>query len=365
MKNLEELNKLVKQKYETCVYGRLFSTKKCSKEIIKAHSIPRAKILERFSPENKHVYSVVDAVNIFELFRNNGKFRNAKKIGISKASVFKGLCKHHDQLLFPVSDQLNLQEFESESKKQALKEYALRTLLRETYAKISTIKQIINLTSKGIIRTNPVIEPFISGVITGNISGIRDLEREIRTAIEAIQSRKKYYHVVEIKLLKYLPIIWNTTFSPLYNPFSLKQRTFDPKGNEWPKVYFIGLSDKVEGLTRIFLFTLKKDKSFIEKFFLPFKEELKKSTNNPDFLINFLTKYAILYGDNIYFHPDYWENLENVKKTTIFSLFERGAQPWKFYDKDFFRGIQLCKDATNKILTLEKPTKLYLTEYFA
>lgn len=341
----------------------MFSARKCSKEIIKAHSIPRAKILERFSPENKHVYSLVDAVNIFELFRNNGKIKDAKKIGISKASIFQGLCKYHDQLLFPVSDRLNLQEFESKEKKQALKEYALRTLLRETYAKISAIKQIITLVLEGAIKIDLNTEQFINSFIEGNRLGIRDLEKEIQTAIKAIQSTKNHYYVVDIKLTNYIPVIWNIAFSPLYNPFSPEQRTFNPKGNKWPKIYFLGLADKEENLTRIFLFTPKKNRNFFKHFFFPFKQELKKLTNSQDYLINFLTKYAILNGDNIYFHPEYWENLDSNQKKIIFFLLERGAHVWEFYNKDFFKGMQLCKDGA-KILILEKPTKLYLTEYF-
>ncbi|EJG0781659.1 hypothetical protein HYO48_22635 [Vibrio parahaemolyticus] len=96
--------------------------------IIKAHSIQRASSLEAIASDDNHVYEMSESLN-------KQGFVTLKKQGISRASVFKGFCKFHDDQVFKKVD-TNL--FDCSNEHLAL--YAYRSICREVFVKQNSLE---------------------------------------------------------------------------------------------------------------------------------------------------------------------------------------------------------------------------------
>src|ERR1035437_4931680 len=89
----EVIQESKKSKEKMCLHPE--ADKTVCNEIIKAHSIQRAKILENIS-RNQHVYSFSSHIgDINKLVRFEPKL-----IGINEASTFTGFCNMHDTETF-------------------------------------------------------------------------------------------------------------------------------------------------------------------------------------------------------------------------------------------------------------------------
>lgn len=69
----------------------------CKGNIVKAHSISNKSMLKSIE-NNGHVYLLQPSINGEMLF---------KKVGISKATTFKGYCSHHDTQIYKVLDNIS------------------------------------------------------------------------------------------------------------------------------------------------------------------------------------------------------------------------------------------------------------------
>jgi hypothetical protein len=102
---------------------------KCTKKIIKAHSVSKSSSLKEIAV-NGHVLTTFKVNHDFS--RASSHKITPKLIGINKASTFNGFCSHHDKSLFsPIEDQ----PFEATVKQCFLVAY--RAVSRELYAKRS------------------------------------------------------------------------------------------------------------------------------------------------------------------------------------------------------------------------------------
>lgn len=103
----------------------------CSKEIIKAHTIPKSTSLKSIE-ENGHVYGL----NFSHMsYVKNGRKLIHELVGINKASTFSGFCKTHDDAIF---SPIEKQRFENIPEHCFLLMY--RAFSRELYAKMTSLK---------------------------------------------------------------------------------------------------------------------------------------------------------------------------------------------------------------------------------
>ncbi|NJM11300.1 MAG: hypothetical protein HC889_04875 [Synechococcaceae cyanobacterium SM1_2_3] len=99
-------------------------------EIISAHSIQKKGQLGLIA-ENGHVYKIIADLSTL---KKSGGYLLPKKIGVNKVSTFLGFCKHHDNALFKIIDNLPLEPL---AKQIVL--YAYRCICREYFVKENAI----------------------------------------------------------------------------------------------------------------------------------------------------------------------------------------------------------------------------------
>lgn len=134
-------------------------------EIINAHSIQKSGQLNLLA-ENGHVYRLNAD---FSTLRDNEGIPAPKKIGVRKASIFAGFCKHHDNALFEPIDNKPL----GPSKLQVAL-YAYRCLCREYFVKANAVELMRRLKDHSDIDQNS--RKMLESALIGNTLGLGSLE---------------------------------------------------------------------------------------------------------------------------------------------------------------------------------------------
>ncbi len=70
---------------------------KCTKQIIRAHTISKSNCLAEIADETNHVLGLKPSLS--SLVKNKGTI-NPERIGINSASTFTGFCSYHDNKIF-------------------------------------------------------------------------------------------------------------------------------------------------------------------------------------------------------------------------------------------------------------------------
>jgi len=102
---------------------------KCSSDIIEAHSIQKNRVLKSISQDGH--------IMMFQMTNNDEEATwEPNKIGLKKATVFTGFCKHHDQEIFKPID---LYDYEEANEEQEFL-FAYKALAKEHHIKLSMTK---------------------------------------------------------------------------------------------------------------------------------------------------------------------------------------------------------------------------------
>lgn len=164
-----DIHKLIQTQQSVRSQGRcLFyqRTDKCG-EIIDAHSIQKNGALSMIARDG-YVYSI--SSKFTDIKRNKGVLTLARA-HINSMSVFRGLCHHHDSLLFRPID---LAKLEPTAEQVFL--YAYRCILKERYAK-ECVVEILDQQLKNF-RGTKATEELLKGCQEGNQLGVDGLKSE-------------------------------------------------------------------------------------------------------------------------------------------------------------------------------------------
>lgn len=269
----------------------------CEGKIINSHTVSKSGSLKKIS-ENGHVYSF-ESGSIFNFeCRNDLK---VKSIGVSKASTFPGFCQFHDKSLFsPIEDK----KFVSNEYNSALLGY--RALTMEIYAK-ENAKLII-----------PILRKFDSGkpldFHIDHQMWISDYEEGLLMGLRDLYSAKE----------KFDQIFLNQNFSKI--KFCCIKFSNSPdilfSGCLCPEFDFTG-----QELNNLLL-NISMDAIFINAIATPdggvvtfqwfdncennakFVETLISLDQNV--LSNVITQFAFESFENLYFSPNWWNQLEVI-----------------------------------------------------
>ncbi|WP_266204829.1 hypothetical protein [Pontibacter kalidii] len=113
--------------FNTKAFICLYPGMTCSEKPIRAHSIQNSKVFDLLSDKD-HLVSIQQITN-----KSHAPVPSFGLIGRNKASVFEGLCQHHDKSLFkPIDDS----DFEVDDKEQLFL-LAYRSVLKELHASMT------------------------------------------------------------------------------------------------------------------------------------------------------------------------------------------------------------------------------------
>ncbi|WP_394548829.1 SEC-C domain-containing protein [Priestia aryabhattai] len=288
-----EIHKLWEETdFKTC-FG--FDKEKCKKEIKSAHSIQNNRILNRISVDN-HVYR----------FSNKATKRDIgvelKKVSKNKASTFFGFCDFHDTELFKP---IELREYNEEPLQNFL--FAFRALCLESHKKARELE-----VRKNIFRKRPELMIDRASVFQYQVSCL-----DIEDYAESRELFKQDYFNNDFSKIRtfYRKLDFEIEFATS-SAFAIQH---DIYGNEIQDIYSLKEDIStiyvnvypVDGGTNILL-SYRTDQDF--KFEGYFKQ-LETLTDQK--LMQHLNRLIIQYTENIFFSPNFIENLTERERESL------------------------------------------------
>jgi len=299
--------------------------KNCSGDIIKAHSISQ-KYLSYISNEG-HVLSFMKNINastIDETF-DIGSLPDPQKIGINDVSIFTGLCKHHDNILFS-----SFEKNEFVYSNEQLLDIHLRTILKEKYAKESALRGINAVKNKRPKNNNSetIAGLHLANYAIGNQLVQKDLQRELDLAVD-YKFNNKIVNSLIIEINGSPCVLNSSIVNPAvnlkgeliqdYNDINLFVRSFS--FNVIPvdknKYYYVFIWIKADVIDNYF------------KMMLDMYSENR--------LVSLLIQFSFLFSENSAINPLWWKNLSLIKQSRLKKLFwdeiTSIITPSQFYSK--------------------------------
>jgi hypothetical protein len=296
-----------KSKEKMCLHPEADET--VCNEIIKAHSIQRAKILESIS-RNQHVYSFSSHIgNMIKSGRVEPKL-----IGINEASTFTGFCNMHDTETFKP---IELNDIEISNEHIFL--IAYRSLCKEIYAKQFQLNMIplTKEADKGLpLETQKAYQEFIEVYHRGVEAGLNDL-RCNKKLLDKYLLAKKYddvvYYAIEIEGI---PDIVSSGHISVEVDFDGRVlQTLEDFANFSRQLDSITFSILMRNSNGLIVFSCFKN----EAKSIEFLKSIDKLADNE--LPNAIVRFAFEFFENNFISPEWWEGLPEDKREAIIKRF--------------------------------------------
>lgn len=315
----EHLKKIDKD-LKLCLFNKFENS--CSKDIIKAHSVSKELFLRKISRNNK-VYSLKFDMIKYKI--------SIKDIGINEASIFYGFCNKHDTNLF--------KDFEMEkfmaSSNQLLK-IGYRSLCLEIFKKIKVIKKYHFFKEnkdrgKNLLEQHE-IQISVNQEIEFNKNSLLKLEKIqslLHNDILNNTSNKMKHCLIMLKDPQ--KILCSSVISPEFNFKSERlqklENTVDAKNLFLNSFIF-------NNIGYVLISWLEEENDYGKNF--------SNSIFSESHLVNHkLIALILMYTENFYISPDWWDSLTDDKRQNLIKLIEYVED----LDKNISLDIQAYPDA--------------------
>ena len=286
----------------------------CEKRIINAHTISKSGSLKEIADSTNHVLGL--KIDLANLFKNKGKLIPAR-VGINKASTFKGFCSKHDKELFSCMEDRPFVGTEEQC--LAL---MYRSVAKEIYAKEGSLlsSEIIRTGDKG---KDLLRQIYIQNFAAYNKLGLEKALRELsdfKTQLDGQllgKVKNNLCHLI-IEASSPMPIAVSSIISPVYDfegnliqdlgnlkitAESLVFNSFSSDGRGYVVFSWLKDSKKVLGFINTFL-KIKKTEVFSQ-----------------------LVRLFFGFAENTFISPYWWDGLTLLQKSKIESLIMSGVDP--------------------------------------
>ena len=298
-KNKKLLNsafKIQHVNYQACLAPEGFGT--CDRDIIKAHSIQNKQILEEIQDDG-HVVMLLASISGPKSV--NIEF---KKIGRNKATIFTGLCKYHDNLIFaPIEkDSIDIEN------PQHLFLLAYRAITKQTHSLMTSAHQAKLLFDKkthlGLIENKDDLSEEEYMLTRTFLAYKLHLYKQEYDNIYLNQNYGDLCHEI-IKIKQQKPTIAVNAF------FSFQREKMAEKNRGG-----VALNVFPKGDETIVIFSfLCKEKSFV----LPHINSILSTSREQQ--ENLLSKLILRYCENFVINPNHFESFSKTKKEMIKKYF--------------------------------------------
>ena len=274
-------------------------------EIIRAHSIQRAAILQKIS-RNQHVYSF--GAKIGAMIKT-GRIE-PKLIGINKASTFTGFCNYHDTEVFKPIEASSIDIYN-----EHIFLTAYRSLCKELFAKKyqSNMIPLTKQGDKGIrVEDQIAFQSFIENYKSGVEAGLNDL-LESKKIYDSYLLSKNYgdviYYVIETGEISDIVVSGRIHVEMDFNGNELQ--TSEERLDYSKTLDEISFSMLMRNSNGLIIFScLKNEKKSIE-----FLKSI--DTINDADLPNSIVRFSFEYFENAFMSPNWWEGLSAKNKEAI------------------------------------------------
>lgn len=306
--NYEMKRELARTDYKTCF---AFDKESCQREIKKAHSIQRNRILNRISIDG-HVYQFTYEVT------NEGEGNlpktKLKKESWNKVSTFFGFCDYHDTELFRP---IEVRDYIGEEIQDFL--FAFRALALEMHKKTRFLTSVRNGFEED---PRLLLDP-------GRVYLYRAAQLDVAYNLRNYEYFKENYESGNFGILKtiYRRLSYEVNFAASAS-FSVK---FDLDGKQIVEPYnlqleiipiiFINIYPTQDGQSNIIMSYPLVYKSYYESYFNAL-EELSEEQ-----FLEYLNFLIIEKTENVYFSPKYIESLNAKEKRSLEQSFLSTIRP--------------------------------------
>ena len=275
----------------------------CSKKIVKAHTVPRAKGLKEIA-RNNHVYSFHSSI---EKIENSFSFLKPTSIGINRASTFTGFCSKHDNAIFSPLEKVS---FDITNKEQ------LFLLIYRSFSREFYMKRAQNASTK-------LYEEFF------NATGIVDEFQAYQDSVEAGHSDNlKYKDIIDDMLVKknFSDVRGYVILFKKTQPIMCSGRFYpeqDFNGNNLQDITNLDIIPSAINITSFYdssiggviVFTWLENENNVCSKFISSLDEIRSTDQHR--LTSAILRLFFSHIDNLHISPNWWDDLEEEKKTYL------------------------------------------------
>ena len=300
----------------------LINDSNCSNKIIKAHSIQNKNILEKISDGSGHVwtFSIDDQ-------------KKMEKVGVNRASVFKGFCGKHDNSIFEFIDN---DIYSKLKKEEAHFLYAFRALSKELYTKKNIVEkhhQFFQKIDDGdysyLKKKFPILDENDLNILFGPNSIMRDVIKGNQIAISELRPYcDRFYKALNnnkfneikttiIKVKNIIRFAASTCFAPEYNSKGIIVNDITNL-SESLKALFVSVIPDGED-TYILLSYFADEESTLSTFLKDLMQMERQETKE------YLERLLLGHCENMVFSKQYISSLSENEKEYLYTFYKDTA----------------------------------------
>nr|WP_314435150.1 SEC-C metal-binding domain-containing protein [uncultured Brevundimonas sp.] len=284
--------------------------KSCSGAIIKSHTVQKSGPLRAIARDG-HVYGIKESGD--NIVANDG-FLEPKLVGISKASVFPGFCKIHDNDLFAPIEGADIPFNEANAHL-----FGYRAISNELFYKmqsVATNKIIKEMDAGRSLYTQRLIQQMASDFDYNNDPAVEELQITKSELVEMF--RTKVFDQLDGLVIQFdtlLPFAFTCAVAPFYDLDMVDLQSHDDKFLDYVTVS----TYVVRGKTNVAMVWNKSKK--IEKFITSLKSRPLKD------VASVILRFALEKTENLFLNPDWFEGLSESERSLMRSLMMIGVLP--------------------------------------
>lgn len=299
----------------------------CTGKIINAHSIQKSGVLELISRDG-HIYQIdKDPLSLYK----SGTIQ-PNLVGINKASTFTGFCASHDKSIF---SEIEDKSFDLKSNHHYFL-LCYRALCRELFSK-NAQNDHTDYTKKMLLGKSGAIKKLLNSALKpmeeGVSYGLRDTLHQ-KLIFDNMLTSNEYteikYYTIEFDMIP--DIMCSGFYNPPYdfNNKKIQEMTNNDVITDYMSYTLISLNKK-----GYCIFVWGEDNSGANY-------KLIKSLNNypAETISDLLVSYTFETFENVFMSPNWYENLDNEKKSHINELIVSSPYINYYLNHDSFNKVK-------------------------
>ena len=280
--------------------------------IIKAHTVSKSSGLSDIADNTNHVLGLKQ--NLVSFQKSKGKLR-FERIGINKASTFRGFCAKHDKQLFSCFEDISF--IGTQGQCTAL---TYRSVAKEIYAKENALEiaGFIKKMHKGkslIFQINIQEHNFFYQLgLEAAINELYIIKNDVDS--ELLSRGNSSYNFLVIESSSPIPVVVSSVINPTkdFNGKSIQDLSDLSVKPEY--LVFNAFSSAGKGFV---VFSWLKKAKIIDRFI-----QSLLSIDNSE-MYSYLVNLFFSSAENSFISPSWWEDLSDIQRSKIEELFNIGS----------------------------------------
>ena len=280
--------------------------------IIKAHTVSKSSGLSDIADNTNHVLGLKQ--NLVSFQKSKGKLR-FERIGINKASTFRGFCAKHDKQLFSCFEDISF--IGTQGQCTAL---TYRSVAKEIYAKENALEVA------GFIKKMDQGKPLIFQIniqehnffyqlgLEAAINELYIIKNDVDS--ELLSRDNSSYNFLVIESSSPIPVVVSSVINPTQDFNGKPIQDLSDLSVKPEYLVFNAFSSAGKGFV---VFSWLKKAKIIDRFI-----QSLLSIDNSE-MYSYLVNFFFSSAENSFISPSWWEDLSDIQRSKIEELFNIGS----------------------------------------